>query len=62
VPDEGVDDGPVLATMRVAVDPTDSLEDFAARMHAAEHTLLVETLAELCRPAPHLTERTEATL
>ncbi|MDX2381247.1 MAG: phosphoribosylglycinamide formyltransferase [Acidimicrobiia bacterium] len=49
VPDEGVDDGPVLATRRVPVSSDDSLDDFAARMHQTEHELLVEVLAERCR-------------
>lgn len=59
VPDEGVDDGPVLATRRVPIGPSDSLEEFSERMHHAEHALLVEVLAEICHPT---NERTEATL
>jgi phosphoribosylglycinamide formyltransferase 1 len=47
VPDEGVDDGPVLATAEVPVGPDDSLTDFVDRMHACEHALLVSTLARL---------------
>lgn len=50
VPDEGVDDGPVLATADVAIDPSDTFEAFAAAMHATEHRLLVDTLATLCSP------------
>ncbi|MEO1056588.1 MAG: phosphoribosylglycinamide formyltransferase [Actinomycetota bacterium] len=50
VPDEGVDDGPVLATATVTIDPATSLADFEAEMHRTEHTLLVDTLANLCRP------------
>lgn len=49
VPDEGVDAGPVLATATVPVSPTDALDEFEARMHAAEHHLLVDTLSNLCR-------------
>jgi phosphoribosylglycinamide formyltransferase 1 len=52
VPDEGVDDGPVLATATVPIHPTDTLDDLAARVHAVEHRLLVETLASLCTPFP----------
>jgi phosphoribosylglycinamide formyltransferase-1 len=48
VPDEGVDDGPVLASRTVPVDASGTLEAFAAAVHATEHTLLVETLAGLC--------------
>jgi phosphoribosylglycinamide formyltransferase-1 len=59
VPDEGVDDGPVLATRRVPVAPTDSAERFAARMHETEHELLVEVLTEICHPSH---ERSEAAL
>lgn len=47
VPDEGVDDGPVLATVRVPIEPSDSFEMFAERMHAAEHRLLVDTVRDL---------------
>lgn len=50
VPDEGVDDGPVIATVEVPVGAGDTLEDFAARMHAAEHELLVSALRGLCEP------------
>ncbi|HAP75145.1 MAG TPA: phosphoribosylglycinamide formyltransferase [Acidimicrobiaceae bacterium] len=48
VPDEGVDDGPVLATTEVTILADDTLAAFEARMHAAEHQLLVTTLADLC--------------
>ncbi len=48
VPDEGVDDGPVLATARVAIDPNGSLDDFATAVHATEHRLLVSTMSDLC--------------
>lgn len=47
VPDEGVDDGPVLATAEVAFAPGESLEEFTARMHQVEHWLLVDTLRRL---------------
>lgn len=48
VPDEGVDNGPVLATVEVPILPTDTFDDFAERMHAAEHDLLVATLRQVC--------------
>jgi phosphoribosylglycinamide formyltransferase-1 len=48
VPDEGVDDGPVLGTACVPIDTRSTLEHFAEAMHAAEHRLLVEVLGELC--------------
>jgi phosphoribosylglycinamide formyltransferase-1 len=47
VPDEGVDSGPVLGVQEVAFVPGESLEQFEGRMHAVEHTLLVETLNRL---------------
>lgn len=50
VPDEGVDDGPVLASRSVPIDVSGTLEAFAASIHDVEHALLVETLAELCAP------------
>ena len=48
VPDEGVDEGPVLATAEVSIRPDDTLVSFAARVHATEHDLLVDTLRTLC--------------
>ena len=48
VPDEGMDDGPVIATTEVPVSATDTLDEFAARMHAAEHALLIRSLKQLC--------------
>ncbi len=53
VPDAGVDDGPVLATVDVPIRPDDTLDSLTARVHAAEHRLLVATLAELCAHAPN---------
>ncbi len=48
VPDEGVDNGPVLGTTTVLINPGDSLELLRERMHHAEHELLVTTLSRLC--------------
>jgi formyltetrahydrofolate-dependent phosphoribosylglycinamide formyltransferase len=47
VPDEGVDDGPVLATQEVLFHAGETLEQFEARVHAVEHRLLVDTLLNL---------------
>jgi phosphoribosylglycinamide formyltransferase 1 len=47
VPDEGVDSGPVLGQAPVPICPDDTLATLEARVHAAEHALLVETLARL---------------
>jgi formyltetrahydrofolate-dependent phosphoribosylglycinamide formyltransferase len=49
VPDEGVDDGPVLAAKNVPIYADDNLESLAERVHAAEHRLLVETLQNVIR-------------
>jgi phosphoribosylglycinamide formyltransferase-1 len=48
VPDEGVDDGPVLASRVVPIDVSGTLDTFAAAIHDIEHALLVEVLAQLC--------------
>lgn len=48
VPDEGVDDGPVLATAVVPIEAGDTLDVLEARLHAAEHELIVTTLATHC--------------
>jgi phosphoribosylglycinamide formyltransferase-1 len=47
VPDEGVDDGPVLATEIVPIYKDDTLESLEGRVHETEHTLLVKTIKTL---------------
>jgi formyltetrahydrofolate-dependent phosphoribosylglycinamide formyltransferase len=47
VPDAGVDTGPAIATVRVPITATDTLDSLTERMHAAEHKLLIETLKGL---------------
>ncbi len=44
VPDEGVDDGPVVASQIVPLSTSDSLQDYAARVHEAEHQLIVKAI------------------
>ncbi len=44
VPDEGVDNGPVLATEIVPIHAEDTLESLEFRVHQTEHKLLVNTL------------------
>jgi folate-dependent phosphoribosylglycinamide formyltransferase PurN len=44
VPDEGVDNGPVLATQIVPIEKDDTLESLEAHVHQTEHKLLVRTL------------------
>jgi len=53
VPDEGVDDGPVLDTVDVPILPDDTLEALEVRVHAAEHQLLVTTIATYCAELRH---------
>ena len=48
VPDEGVDDGPVLATAVIDFRDGETLEEFTARVHSLEHSLLVDTLTSMC--------------
>ena len=47
VPDEGVDNGPVLSTEMVPIRKDDTLETLEARVHEIEHTLLVNTLRSM---------------
>ena len=56
VPDEGVDDGPVLATVEVPINLDDTFESLQARIHAAEHRLLVDAIRGLIAPSPTTNE------
>jgi phosphoribosylglycinamide formyltransferase 1 len=47
VPDEGVDNGPVLATEVVPIHPRDILESLESRVHKTERLVLVNTLKTL---------------
>ena len=47
VPDEGVDNGPVLATAIVSINEDDTRESLEARVHEVEHELLVNTLKKI---------------
>jgi len=47
VPDEGVDNGPVLNQRVVPILAEDTLETLEARVHQVEHTLLIDTLKSL---------------
>jgi formyltetrahydrofolate-dependent phosphoribosylglycinamide formyltransferase len=44
VPDEGVDDGPVIAQEIVPIQTTDTVEALEERIHKVEHRLLVKAL------------------
>jgi phosphoribosylglycinamide formyltransferase-1 len=48
VPDEGIDVGPVLDSETVAIHSTDSFETLAARVHAAEHRVILRVLQQRC--------------
>ncbi len=52
VPDEGVDNGPVLSTEIVPIFADDTLESLEARVHKTEHKLLVSALKELVEKNP----------
>lgn len=47
VPDEGVDNGPVLGQQKIHFRPDETLEQFETRVHAVEHKLLVNTLKSI---------------
>jgi formyltetrahydrofolate-dependent phosphoribosylglycinamide formyltransferase len=49
VPDEGVDNGPVLATEIIPIHMDDTLETLETRVHQTEHTLLVNTIKSLLK-------------
>jgi len=46
VPDEAVDEGPVVACREVPIYPDDTLESLEARIHAVEHELYVQAIAQ----------------
>ena len=47
VPDEGVDNGPVIAQQVVPIHVADTLVTLEARVHAAEHALVIDALQQL---------------
>jgi phosphoribosylglycinamide formyltransferase-1 len=47
VPDEGVDDGPLLASRSILFQAGETLEQLEARVHQVEHEILVSTIKEL---------------
>ena len=48
VPDEGIDNGPVLAEEAVPIFSDDTLATLETRLHQVEHALLVSSLKALC--------------
>lgn len=53
VPDESVDEGPVIVQEEVPIYPTDTLEELEARIHAVEHKLYVRAIAQVLGLAEH---------
>ena len=47
VPDEGVDDGPPVASVEVPIGPGDTREVLRRRIHEAEHDLIVSAIATI---------------
>ena len=47
VPDEGVDNGPVIAQQVVPIHAADTLVTLEARMHATEYALVIDALQQL---------------
>jgi len=47
VPDEGVDNGPVIAQQTVPIHAADTLSILEARVHATEHALVIDALQQL---------------
>ena len=47
VPDEGVDNGPVIAQQVVPIHLADTLSSLEARVHATEHALVIVALQQL---------------
>lgn len=47
VPDEGVDNGPVILSETVAIEETDTFATLEARMHSAEHRVLIQAIKTL---------------
>jgi phosphoribosylglycinamide formyltransferase-1 len=47
VPDEGVDDGPLLAVEEIAIAPSEDLTALEERMHAAERRIVIDFAARL---------------
>lgn len=52
VPDGGVDNGPVIATADVPIEPDDTLDTLTERVHAVEHRLLPHAVALALESGP----------
>jgi formyltetrahydrofolate-dependent phosphoribosylglycinamide formyltransferase len=49
VPDEGIDNGPVILQETVPIISGDTLETLTARLHAVEHRILLEALKQVLK-------------
>jgi formyltetrahydrofolate-dependent phosphoribosylglycinamide formyltransferase len=49
VPDEGVDDGPVILHEKVPIHPSDTLEGLEERIHEVEHRLLLRAIEKVLK-------------
>ncbi len=56
VPDEGVDDGPTIATATIDMTDFTTIDDFEQHVHRVEHQLLVDAVRTLCRQSTSPTE------
>ena len=52
VPDEGVDNGPVIMSVEVPIHADDTVESLRARIQAAEHELIVTAIAKALTRVP----------
>ncbi|MBN2500813.1 MAG: phosphoribosylglycinamide formyltransferase [Anaerolineales bacterium] len=52
VPDEGVDDGPLIAKQTVPIYDQDTLETLENRIHHVEHKLLVDAINQIIQIEP----------
>ncbi len=52
VPDEGVDNGPVIASVEIPIHPGDTFEALCQRIHEVEHDLIVSAIAQVLAARP----------
>ena len=57
VPDEGVDNGPPVASVEIPIGPGDTFEALCGRIHEAEHDLIVSAIAEILAEQPRVRPR-----
>ncbi|MEM9655335.1 MAG: phosphoribosylglycinamide formyltransferase [Actinomycetota bacterium] len=52
VPDEGVDDGPVIDWEEIPFSPGETLDEYEARVHQVEHKLLIKSIGKVLAGQP----------